>query len=213
MLTDRYTLDMEPCDLSTTRLTLRCPTSADIDRVTGICGDPEIAAFTTVPDPYRRDDARQFIEDVIPDSWSTGTMLTWGIYRRADPDILGVISLSEVCDGSADLGYWIDRRVRGHGFMTEAVERIVDYGFAAAPTGLGLARIGWEAFAGNIASARVAEKVGFALEGVRRQAVLRGDRRHDLTVAGLLREDAREPRHWSSAGVQTDSSLPPGSRN
>ena len=196
MMTDRYTLDMEPCDLSTTRLTLRCPTSSDIDRVTEICGDPAIAAFTTVPDPYRRDDARHFIDDVIPDGWSTGTMLTWGIYRRDGSGILGVISLSEVRDGSADLGFWIDRRVRGHGYMTEAVEKIVDYGFAAAPTGLGLARIGWEAFADNAASARVAEKIGFALEGVRRQAILRGDRRHDLTVAGLLRDDAREPTMW-----------------
>jgi RimJ/RimL family protein N-acetyltransferase len=56
---------------------------------------------------------------------------------------------------------------------------------------LRLARIDWYAEVGNTASRRVAEKIGFIIEGTQRlRIVQRGDRR-DAWAGGLLREDLR----------------------
>ncbi|MFB9165952.1 GNAT family N-acetyltransferase [Arthrobacter psychrochitiniphilus] len=44
-----------------------------------------------------------------------------------------MVSLSNVQDGAAELGYWIDPLVRAQGVMTEAAARVVAVGFAASP--------------------------------------------------------------------------------
>lgn len=138
--------------------------------------------------------------DVIPAGWASGTALTWGIYEQSCDDLLGVVSLSQIEDASAELGYWIAPEVRGKGLMTEAATRVVNYAFAASPGGLGLTRLGWEALTVNAASAKVAQKIGFSWEGQRRSATSRFGLRHDLTLAGLLKDDARsQATTWPEA--------------
>lgn len=182
---------MECVELETARLILRCPTEGDIDRIVTICQDADIASFTTVPNPYRRENATEFVSGVIPAGWSTGSALAWGIYLKDAPQLLGVVSLSNVQDGAAELGYWIDPLVRAQGVMTEAAARVVAFGFSASPDGLGLHRIGWEAISINGPSARVAQKVGFRWEGHRRGAAVRLGTIYDLTLAGVLSTDDR----------------------
>ncbi|MCC2033042.1 GNAT family N-acetyltransferase [Microbacterium allomyrinae] len=189
---------MELVELMTARLTLRCPSEADIPRVAEICKDSVIAEFTMVPHPYEIEHARGFVADMVPAGWADGSTLTWGIYERHDPRLLGIVSLSGVSDGIAELGYWIESETRGRGVMTEAAERVVEYAFALVPLGLGLHRLGWEALTTNVASARVAQKLGFAWEGQRRQAAFRLGRTYDLTFAGLLHTDERPATSWPS---------------
>lgn len=182
---------MECVTLTTERLILRCPSAADVDRVLSICEDPEIVAFTTVPHPYRLEDAKAFVTEIIPAGWASGTGLAWGMYAKDQNELLGLVSLSRIESGSAELGYWLDSEVRGQGLMTEAAARVVDYAFAPTPDGLHLRRLGWEAVADNTASAGVARKLGFRWEGLRRQAADRLGTIYDLSYAGLLRSDDR----------------------
>ncbi|MEF3403534.1 GNAT family N-acetyltransferase [Agromyces sp. CCNWLW203] len=189
---------MEIVELMTARLSLRCPSEVDIPRIAEICGDAAIAEFTTVPYPYETKHARGFVVDVIPAGWASGSSLTWGIYELSGLRILGVVSLSRIEAGMAELGYWIDPEARGRGLMTEAAARVVEYALAEAPVGLGLDRLGWEAITTNIASARVAQKLGFTWEGQRRGAGVRFGQRYDLTLAGLVRSDVRSPTAWPS---------------
>jgi [ribosomal protein S5]-alanine N-acetyltransferase len=51
----------------------------------------------------------------------------------------------------------------------------------------GFHRLDLEHATGNTASCRVAEKTGFALEGVRRSAWLQADGRHDVHAHARLR--------------------------
>ena len=188
---------MELLELETDRLTLRAPGIADVDHITRICQDGEISRFTTVPYPYRREDAAEFVHDVIPAGWASGLDLSWGIYPKPESHLAGVVSLSGIRDGVAELGYWIDPHLRGRGLMTEAVARVVEFALSGTPEGLGLRRIGWEAVSGNSASARVAMKAGFRWEGRRRGAALRHGIPYDLDFAGLLHTDDRdEPQTW-----------------
>ena len=184
---------MEFVELTTARLRLRRPVESDIDTITAICQEPEIVAFTTVPSPYRRSHAEAFVIEAVPHGWAAGTDCTWAITRRDDAagGLLGVVSIHDVEDGAGSLGYWLGAAGRGRGIMTEAVESVIDFGFARPPEGLGLRRLQWQAVPSNEASVRVAQKAGFRWEGLRRAAVLHRGRPQDLACAGLLASDSR----------------------
>lgn len=183
---------MEPVILRTERLELSRPTTADVDEITAAAQDPEVPRWTTLPSPYTRAHAEDFVSRSAG-WWADESELTWGI-RREDRWI-GMIGLHRVQrGGSAEIGYWMARPARGRGYLTEAARAVVDFGFA--PDGLGLARIEWRAVVGNLPSARVARRLGFRYEGMLRQGLSDVRGRSDGWIAGLLRDDDRTPRPW-----------------
>lgn len=80
----------------------------------------------------------------------------------------------------------------GRGYVTEAVQLLVDYLFATKKPN----RIQLVIVPGNTASRRIAEKCGFQLEGTVRGAFFNGGRNEDVLLYGLLRDD---PRPWHAA--------------
>ena len=77
----------------------------------------------------------------------------------------------------------------GRGFVTEAVQLLIDYIFAAKKEN----RIQLVIVPENNASRRVAEKCGFVLEGTARGAFFNHGRNQDVLLYSLLRTD---PRPW-----------------
>jgi RimJ/RimL family protein N-acetyltransferase len=65
-----------------------------------------------------------------------------------------------------DTGYWVRTSAQGRGFATEAANALVRFAFDA----LGMRRIGLTHSAGNEASRRIAERLGFSFEGIQRGA-------------------------------------------
>jgi len=106
---------------------------------------------------------------------------------------VGVVSImrGDPRVGYAEIGYWIESGVAGRGFMTEAVSALVGYGFDE----LGLHRLELRAARGNIASIRVAEKLGFQREGVAREASRAASGWLDMELFGLLESDPRPAFH------------------
>jgi RimJ/RimL family protein N-acetyltransferase len=87
-----------------------------------------------------------------------------------------------------DTGFWVRKSAQGQGIATEAANAMVRYAFGA----LGMRRIGLTHSDGNEASRRIAEKLGFSLEGIQRGAnALPGGKHVDrhcyarLDIAGL----------------------------
>jgi RimJ/RimL family protein N-acetyltransferase len=78
-------------------------------------------------------------------------------------------------------------RGRDRGLGTEAVRLLVGYGFEQ----LGLHRIELEVYSFNPRARRAYEKVGFVVEGVRRDALRTPDGRADATVMAILAGDWR----------------------
>jgi RimJ/RimL family protein N-acetyltransferase len=75
-----------------------------------------------------------------------------------------------------DTGYWVRKSAQRRGFATETANAIVRYAFGA----LGMRRVGLTHSAGHEASRRIAEKLGFAFEGIQKGAnVLPGGRNAD----------------------------------
>ncbi|MFD5224829.1 GNAT family N-acetyltransferase [Microbacterium sp. NPDC058342] len=184
---------MEPVTLRTERLELSIPTAADVDAITAACQDPEIPRWTTVPSPYARKDAEEFIA-LVAGWWADGIETVWAI--RRDDELAGMIGLHRITKhahgGEAEIGYWGTAAHRGQGVMGEAGRAVVDYAFAE----LGLARIEWRAVVGNAPSARTARSLGFRYEGMRRQGHASPRGRDDGWIAGLLASDDRAPVEW-----------------
>jgi RimJ/RimL family protein N-acetyltransferase len=183
---------MQPVTLSTERLTLSVVTTDDVDAIFEACQDPTIQRYTTVPSPYARIHAEDFVQKAAT-WWEEGSETTWAI--RSDGDLAGMIGLHRLGSGSGELGYWMTAGHRGRGLLAEAASRVIDWGFSS--DGLALARIEWRAVVGNQASARAARGLGFRFEGTLRAALGSGDgTRDDAWIAGLLPSDDRAPQPW-----------------
>ncbi|WP_223694486.1 GNAT family N-acetyltransferase [Leifsonia poae] len=189
----------EPVVLTGSRAVLSIPTGHDIDRITELCRDAAIAAWTTVPVPYVRADAEGFVFGFVTSGWAHGTGCTWAIRLEPDGPLVGMIGLDGIKDGEAEVGFWLAPDARGRGVMSEAVSLVADYAFAPsglavrAASGLGLERLVWHAFTGNAASAAVARRAGFRFEGEHRLGGSQRGRRLDDWQASLLRDDPRTP--------------------
>lgn len=185
---------MEPVTLTTQRLVLSAPVEADIDAITAACQDPEVPRWTTVPSPYERRHAEEFIAKVAQ-WWDEGSELVWAV--RADGAFSGMVGLHRVHNHEAEIGYWMAAPSRGRGYLTEAARAVIDYGFGEP---LALERIEWRAVTGNVPSARSARALGFRYEGLLRGALVNPRGRSDGWIGGLLPADDRSPQPWPALG-------------
>ncbi|MBN6189157.1 GNAT family N-acetyltransferase [Aneurinibacillus sp. BA2021] len=70
-----------------------------------------------------------------------------------------------------EIGYWMDVRYSGQGYMTEAVERIAAFAFDT----LHARRVEIRCDATNVKSRAIPERLGFTLEGILRNGALSVD--------------------------------------
>jgi ribosomal-protein-serine acetyltransferase len=102
----------------------------------------------------------------------------------ADGRIAGMVGFHEVSwlHGTTSIGYWLAEAQQGRGLMTAAVRAYLDHAFGAC----GLQRVELRAAVDNARSRAVAERLGFAEEGVARRSERVGDRHLDLVVYAML---------------------------
>lgn len=100
--------------------------------------------------------------------WHAREMLDFCFHRRDDGEFVGKGGLHTIDwrVPKLEIGYWIRTSCAGRGYATEATGALVEFARGA----LGARRVEIGCDAQNRASRRVAEKNGFALEGVLRQA-------------------------------------------
>jgi RimJ/RimL family protein N-acetyltransferase len=79
---------------------------------------------------------------------------------------------------------------RGKGYGTEATSLMVDYLFLSKD----IARIQAQTDAGNVASQKVLQKVGFKKEGIIRKSVFARGEWRDRALYSILREEWKKPR-------------------
>ncbi|ONH32298.1 GNAT family N-acetyltransferase [Pseudofrankia asymbiotica] len=183
---------LEPVEITAGALHLRPWRPDDADAVFAACQDPEIQRWTSVPVPYRHEDATGFVGARTQAAWRTGTGAYLAVVDATTGDLLASVSLGDMRDadglpgvapgGDAEVGYWCAPAARGRGVTTDAVRVLCRWGFG----GLGLATIRWMALAGNEASRQVAVRAGFTVAPVPRP--LPNRRGGDLTGhwAGVL---------------------------
>jgi len=129
-------------------------------------------------------EAREWIAGWLGD-WARETGAHWAVVEAETDVLLGRVALKHLqfADGTAEVAYWTVPAARGKGVAPRAVNAMASWAFDVA----GFHRLDLEHAVGNAASCRVADKTGFAAEGVRRSAWLQADGRHDVHAHARLR--------------------------
>ena len=150
-------------------VTLRRWRSADAADVTRACEDPLTARWLPVPSPYTLADGAAYVDQLTAANWATGRAAELAVTDAGTGELLGAagLSLPQRAAGVAEVGYWTAPWCRGRGVAGRAAALLADWGLAE----LGLARIELLADVDYPASHRVAEKGGFAREGLARRRV------------------------------------------
>jgi RimJ/RimL family protein N-acetyltransferase len=187
----------DPLPIPTLRgptVTLRPHAEADLDPILERCLHPDTIRWTTVPTPYTRDLAREYLAGLGP----SADQISWAI--EADGRYAGTIDLrSWGCDPehpSGNLGFVTHQDLRGRGVMSEAVGLVVAHAF----DGLGWEHVTWQANVGNYASYKPVWRNGFPVP-VFVPALLRHRGRMVDGWHSLLERDApRQPQvAWDQA--------------
>jgi len=146
--------------LETPRLLLRPMDAADLDALLGIFTDPKVmASFDGIL--FQRADMEGWLQRNLDHQQEFGYGL-FSVIRKADRVLIGDCGLEHMAmDGVAvaELGYDFRSDAWNQGYATEAAAAVRDYAFHVLrlPQLISLIRIG------NLASQRVAEKVGMRL--------------------------------------------------
>ena len=177
---------MEQPLLETVRLLLRPFALADAADVQRLAGAWEVADMTlNVPHPYKDGLAEQWISSQAALA-ADGQATRYAVTLLDTGELIGGVGLSVTPKHQkAEIAYWLGVPYWNQGYMTEAVQALVGYGF----TELGLNKITASHFARNPASGRVMQKIGMAQEGLLRQDVRKGGGYEDLVLYGLLAEE------------------------
>jgi RimJ/RimL family protein N-acetyltransferase len=165
-------------------LLLRPWNEDDVDAMVAGCNDPDVAYWIpTIPHPYTADDARTFIRGEVRDDHDAMAIELAG-------EVVGGIGIGlNAHDCRGRVGYWVAAPVRGRGVCTRALRLLSRH----ALDGLGLQRVDLITDPDNVASQRVAEKVGFRREGVLRAHLRHPDGRiRDSVMFSLLPGELRE---------------------
>ncbi len=111
----------------------------------------------------------------------------WGIALREGGPLLGTCGLFAWNRGwrRCTLGYELGRAAWGHGYMQEALQAVLAWGFAD----MGLHRVDACIHPDNAASLKLARKLGFVEEGRLRDAGYWLGQYHDLLQFSLLQSE------------------------
>jgi RimJ/RimL family protein N-acetyltransferase len=170
---------IRPPTLTDGGVVVRALEDGDVEAIVRACRDSEISRWTRVPQPYTREDARQFLAVAAAEA-AAGAGVALAV-ADAENRLIGTVGLMEVDrnKGCAEIGYWLAREARGGGVATRAVRLVCDW----AVRDLGLRRLEILAQPANAPSTHVAKRAGFTRTGeVRRMARMPPGRRDGYAV-------------------------------
>ncbi|MGN6516078.1 MAG: GNAT family N-acetyltransferase [Rhizomicrobium sp.] len=170
--------------LKTPRLTLRPLDERDIDAVFAMMSDDLTMRFWDYPAFKDRDVVADIVAAQRADM-DAGTAMYWAVALMPEGVAIGSCDLSEIDrhHGRAELGFLFSRAWWGNGYALEALKAVTTH----ATEEMGLQRL-WARFhAGNAASQRLLERLGFSREGTLRGHVVRDGLRRDCEIYARMR--------------------------
>lgn len=178
--------------LHSERLLLRPLTEADAEDLAVRRSDPTTAEFQAWTVPYSVERARELIATVnVNDGPVEGAWYQVAVEQKKSGKVLGDLAMFVEEGGrTALIGYTLHVWSRGHWFATEAAGRLVEY----LVEDIGVHRVEASTDPANRASSRVLERLGFTLEGVKRESFWLDDHFSDDAIWGLLAPEWRERR-------------------
>lgn len=178
-------MKLEPLHLTSGRYYLRPPEQADHDALSEALRDADILRWNAglkmaaAPESERAD---MWLR-LRAQGWTAGNAAYFVVLDATTGELLGTVGFRDIgrVPQQALASYWTVPAARGRGVAVAALETASSW--AQAPVdfgGLGLVRLSLDHALENLGSCRVAEKCGYAFEGVMRASFLDpGGVRHD----------------------------------
>lgn len=172
--------------LTTERLVLREVDPADARDLLIFRGDPEVQRFNSRP----MTDISESLTliDTMRKWYLAQKAIHWGVTLKAEQRVIGLLSLHGLnrFHQRGGIGYDLAREFWGQGIASEAVRAMVQFAFEQ----LALNRLEAETISDNYRSVVLLERLGFKLEGTRREYSLEDDGLfHSSAIYGLLRRE------------------------
>jgi ribosomal-protein-alanine N-acetyltransferase len=166
-------------ELKTERLRLRSLSLDDTAALFELRSHRSVKAFLPRSGPENHEATAEKIRTILKNE-ENGESVFWVICRPDNPAVMGTICIWNLEPGNrrGELGYEMFPDHHGKGFMTEALQAVLKYGFGS----MKLHSVCAMTDAENQASIRLLEKAGFEKEGHFREAVFYNDRFHDQVV-------------------------------
>jgi [ribosomal protein S5]-alanine N-acetyltransferase len=172
--------------LETPRMTLRAVCRDDIDAVFALHADEHSMRYWSFPRWINRSEAEAWFRDLqacarVRDLW------VWVAVDTDSSEVLGLYALFAVVGQHrrCEISYLMAPAVWGRGYAREAAHAVIAFAFDAK----GIERIEADIDQRNVASCRLAERLGFRREGVMRRRWTVSGVSLDTAFYGLLKED------------------------
>ncbi len=178
--------------LETPRLRIRPLEPSDTSAIQKIARAREIAdTMISIPHPYPAGEADRYVARQQAER-EAGHSVTFAVELKAEGRFCGLIEIRDIerDHSQGELSFWLALEAWGRGYMSEALQAAVQYGFE----GLGLNRLYAYHMVRNPASGHVLEKNGFKQEGLLRQRVRKWGFFEDVALWAILRREWREAR-------------------
>ncbi len=168
--------------LETNRLLLRQVSPADEQGLFQSYSDPVVMKYLSTP-LDNRDAIQGVLEDYIQ-GFAEGNSLIWTISLKQTGMFAGTAGFEEFSflDGKADLGFTLLQSYQGNGYMTEALLKILSYGFNT----MNINRIQATVVPENTSSSTLLKRLGFSKEGHMKKSVFFNGSFHDELIFALL---------------------------
>jgi len=148
---------------------------------------PEIVVGQGFPPPKDLEAAREELEQYIVGLFEKGLGYRWGVRLKGEKDIIGSVGFYswDTDNDKAKMGYDLRPAYWGKGFMREALERVLRFGFED----MSLNRVEVTIIETNQRSISLITRMGFVKEGVLRQFSKSEGKYLDEHTFSMLRRD------------------------
>lgn len=173
--------------LETERLILRELVEGDALNILKCFSNPEVLRYYGQTPLTNTDQVKQIIRN-FSKNFDEKRGIKWGIELKGKDGIIGTIGLQEWFHEHkrAELSYALFPNEWGNGYATEAVSKVISYGFKE----LDLTRIGAIVFIENKASNKLLTNLGFKKEGILRNYMYQNDVSFDTNLYSLITANA-----------------------
>jgi RimJ/RimL family protein N-acetyltransferase len=117
--------------IATPRLILRPLSLTDAPSIQVLASERSIAdTMISIPHPYPASEAERYLDRQFAE-FEAGYSITFAIERKFDSVLIGVIEIRDIEreHSQAELSFWLAVAARGHGYMSEALQPIIQFGF------------------------------------------------------------------------------------
>ncbi|WP_077356290.1 GNAT family N-acetyltransferase [Virgibacillus halodenitrificans] len=175
--------------LNTMRLQLVEITKKHTENYYAILSMDEVTKYYGMDPLKNKSDALGMIRS-FHQNYESNRGIRWGIIISDTQEFAGTVGLNNLSLWSkkAEIGYELHPNHWNQGYITEAVEGVLNYAFDE----LQLFRMGAVTYPQNTASITVLEKLGFQKEGLLRGYLYQNDQSYDANIFSLLKNEWKE---------------------